>query len=423
MKKVFKVLGLGALLTAFSAAPVFAQDECEGIYGQFTANYRSTEMPKVKVAIDAGKELIAKCSAKEEFKEPVAFVNKQLPNMEKRYNFATTITRLETSIKNPQNVNADETFAAGKEFLTLDPNHANAMDVMIVMATVGFDKAAANPPVDKYNADAINYARQAIQKIESGTPSTNYGLYNYSYKTKEYQDGKNNALGWLNYYIGYIMYNRQNQKKEALPYFYKATQFNSGVKKNPFVYQAIGDFYKDEYNRIDDERIKVAEQAKTEANEETKKQLIEKAKEMLALQKGYADRMIDAYARAWANAGTDKAYKDGLYNTLRVLYGFRNDSKMDGFNESYLAAFNSRPLPDPMSAVKPVVESTTATTVSSSTTPSTVTPPVNSTTAAKPAATTNGTAKGATTKPGANGAANGATVKKPAATPKKKGTR
>jgi hypothetical protein len=421
MKKVFKVLGLGALLTAFSAAPAFAQSECEAIYGQFTSNYRSTEFAKMKTAIDAGKQLVEKCTT-EEFKEPVAFVQKQLPNLEKRYNFGTTAERFQAAIKEPTTVNADQAFASGREFLTIDPNHANAIDVMIVLATVGFDKAAANPPVDKYNADAINYAKQAIQKIESGTQSRDYGLLKYSYVTDQYKDGKNNALGWLNYYIGYIMYNRQNQKKEALPYFYKATQFNSGVKKNPFVYQAIGDFYKDEYNRIDDERIKVAEQAKTEANEETKKQLIEKAKEMLALQKGYADRMIDAYARAWANAGTDKAYKDGLYNTLRVLYGFRNDSKMDGFNESYLAAFNSRPLPDPMSAVKPVVESATATTVSTSTTPSTVTPPANSTTASKPAAT-NGTTKGATTKPAANGAANGATVKKPAATPKKKGTR
>lgn len=423
MKTVFKVLALGMLLMAF-AATGFAQDECATIYEQFTKDYRSTDMTKLKGAIDAGEQLIAKCAANETYnqpKGPIDFVKGKLDKMKETYNFSVAATAFENAIKDPKNVNADAAYSNGKTVITLKPDLT--LDVALVLATVGFDKTAAATPVDTYNADAVNYAKQAIQKLESGATSKDYGLLNFIYKTKEYPDGKSNALGWMNYTIGYIMYNRQNMKKEAIPYLYKGTQFTSNVKKNPVVYQMIGDWYKEEYNRIDDERTKIAADAKTKTDEAEKKALTDKTKEMLLLQKGYADRMIDAYARAYNLAGTDQAYKTGLYNTLKVLYGFRFDGNNAAGLDKYISDLTSKPMPDPMSAVTPVVEATTttATTTTSSTTLPTTTLP----TTTKPATTT--TTKPATTTTTATTVSKPATtttktpVKKPA--PKKKGTR
>jgi hypothetical protein len=406
MKTLLKILAFGTLLMTFAAAPTFAQtDECEPIYGQFTANYKGPDLAKKKLAVEAGEQLIAKCSANEPYKEPIAFVNKHLARLKKEINFGSAATAFENAIRDPKNVNADVAYTTGKDLIATDPNLT--LDVSLVLATLGFDKAAAATPVDTYNANAIMYAKQAIQKIEAGTASKDYGLLNFIYKTKEFPDGKSNAMSWMNYTIGYIMYNRQNQKKEALPYLYKATQYTSSVKTNPVVYQMIGDWYKEEYNRIDDERTKIAAEAKTKATEEEKKPLIDKAKEMLLLQKGYADRMIDAYARAYNLAGTDQTYKTGLYSNLKVLYAFRFDGKADGL-DNYIRDLSGKPMPDPMSAVTPVVDTTTATTTVSN---STLTTTPATTTVAKPSTTTTTTNAKTTTK---------APVKP---TPKKKGTR
>jgi cell division septation protein DedD len=416
MKTLLKTLAYGALLMAFAAVPAFAQaDECETIYAQFTANYKGPDLAKKKIAVEAGEQLIAKCSTNEAYREPIVFVNKQLPKLKKDIGFGAAATTFENAIRDPKNVNADAAFSSGKEVIAADPNLT--LDVALVLATLGFDKSAAATPVDTYNADAVNYAKTAIQKIEGGATSKDYGLLNFIYKTKEYPDGKSNALAWMNYTVGYIMYNRQNQKKEAIPYLYKAMQYTSAVKKNPVVYQTIGDWYKDEYNRIDDERTKIAAEAKTKATDEEKKPLIDKAKEMLLLQKGYADRMIDAYARAYSLAGTDQAYKTGLYNNLKVLYGFRFDGKTDGL-DSYISTLTAKPMPDPMTTVTPVVETTTtATTTPTSSSTLTSTP----TTTAVTTATTN---KPTTTPTTATTTKAKTTTKAPVKTaPKKKGTR
>jgi len=69
MKTLLKILACGTLLMAF-AAPTLAQDECAGFYETFTANYKGTDIAKLKIAIDAGEQLIAKCAANETYNQP-----------------------------------------------------------------------------------------------------------------------------------------------------------------------------------------------------------------------------------------------------------------------------------------------------------------------------------------------------------------
>ncbi|HEX9959326.1 MAG TPA: hypothetical protein VGB00_00170 [Pyrinomonadaceae bacterium] len=406
MKTIIKVLSLGMMLMVFAVAPAFAQEECEGLYKKWLDNYKGTDAQK-QTAIDAGKEFISKCNTAEQA-EIIKYLQVQVPKLEGTLKSKSTIDCFNNAVKDAKNVNADNAFRCGKEILAGNPDQ---IDVPLVLASIGFDKAVAKPPVDTYNADAINYARMAIQKIEAGKTSPQYGAYGFTYKNKD------NALAWMNYTIGYITYFNQKNKRDALPYLYKATRFETGAKDNPkniaLIYQAVGDYYRDEYNRLDDERAKLATEAKDKTPEEAKV-LADKAKELLLLQKGYADRMIDAYGRAYSFAApADPAYKTGLLNDLKVLYTFRYDNKPPAALETYISGLNSRPMPDPTSTVSPVVDTTTtATTTPASTGSLTTTAPTTTTTNGRTStADTTTTSKAKTPK----------TPVKPA--PKKKGTR
>jgi hypothetical protein len=214
-----------------------------------------------------------------------------------------------------------------------------------------------------------------IQKIEAGKPSAtgDYGVYSYNYKSTDPKiTSKDNTLGWMNYTIGYIMYYRQNQKKDALPYLYKATQINAATKTNPEPYRIIGSWYVDEIKRLDDDRIAKVKAAGDKDTDETKN--------LLAMEKGYADRAIDAYSRAYKLASSDpkdKAYKDSLLTVAKQIYDFRYNKDMSGF-DAYLAGVTNKPFTDPTTAVVPVVEETPTT---ATTTPSTATTMTNTTAA------------------------------------------
>jgi tetratricopeptide (TPR) repeat protein len=312
MKTVFKFLSLGMMLMVFAVAPAFAQEECEGLYKKWLDNYKGTVEQK-QMAVTAGEEFIAKCNTPEQA-EIIKYLQVQVPKLKKTLESGKTIDCFNNAVKDAKNVNGDNAFRCGKEILA---SNQDQIDVPIVLASIGFDKAVAKPPVDTYNAEAINYAKQAIQKIEAGKTSTQYGAYGFTYTNKD------NALAWMNYTIGYIMYFNQKNKKDALPYLYKATRYETNTKNNPkniaLIYQAIGDYYRDEYNRLDDERAKLVTEAKDKTPEEVKV-LADKSKELLLLQKGYADRMIDAYGRAYNLSAADKPYQAGLLNDLKVIF-------------------------------------------------------------------------------------------------------
>ncbi len=71
-------------------------------------------------------------------------------------------TRFNNSFKDTKNINSDEAFASGRDIVSKYPD---LIDVPIVLASVGFDNAALKTPNDKYNTDAVNYAKMVIQKI------------------------------------------------------------------------------------------------------------------------------------------------------------------------------------------------------------------------------------------------------------------
>lgn len=411
MKKFFRVLVLGILTVAFAAAaivPTFAQSPAEEkrkLYDTYIENYQGNEAQQ-KIALQAAKDYVAKYGSNPDDKEQVEYFKEAITTIEAglkkiqddreklarekeaRAKIDALYKRFDTAT---QKEVAADAYAAGKEILASEPEF---LDVYIVLATMGYDEAVKQN--DTFNPQAIDYAKRAIQLIEAGKPSVSksYGAYGYSYKTKEFTtetQAKNNALGWLNYNIGYIMFYRQKNRKDALPYIYKATQFDSGVKKFSDPYRMIGEYYFDEVARIDKERQEKIKANNNEDNEETLR--------LLAVEKGNADRAIDAYARAYAlskdNPAATKEYKDILYARLKSLYTFRHNNT-DGI-DSLVASVMNRPMPNPTTEVTPVVEektTDTSTTTTSTTTPSTkpastaTTTPVNSNTKTSTTTTT-----------------------------------
>ena len=392
MNKLFKTLALGLMLMVFavtSATMTFAQDqtaEKQALYKKYTDNFEKPDKASKQIALDAAKEYIAKYNTEVD-KPQVDYFKEAIPVLEKSIkdiDIAAEKNRIkeqQTALYNRFNTavegkNLSETFAAGKQITASEPEF---LDVHIVLATMGYDESIKKN--NTYNNDAIEAAKKAIQLIESGKTSNTYGAYSYAYKTKEFstpEQAKNNALGWLNFSIGSILYFNQDKKKEALPYFYKATQIESGVKKVPAPYRTIGDYFTAEVARIDKERTAKIAANNNEDNEETLA--------LLALEKAYADRAMDAYARAYKIAsntpGETKEYKDALYTLLKNLYNFRynNTTGLD----AYVAGVMNKPMPNPTTEVTPVVEQTTTTT----TTTSTTTPTTPST---KPSTTTTST--------------------------------
>jgi hypothetical protein len=414
MKTIFRNLAFGALMAgcaAVSASSSFAQDApadvCkeveakQAVYAQFTSNFDKKEIDKRKTAVDAGKQYIQKYGACADDKAIVDYLNANLPGMEEKIKKEeqaagekAIIDRFNNSAKAK---NVSEIFASGKELSAIKPD---LIDVNITMAAAGFEQTLLNPPVNTYNDQVISQAKTVIQQIEAGKTSTGYGAFTYSCPKDKFPDCKSYTLGAMNYAIGYITYYRQNNKQAALPYFYKSTQYNSFSKVDPTVYQAIGAWYLDEAIKIDKARQEILKTTKTD-NEETLA--------MVANQKGYADRAIDAYSRAYKYAKDDKLqkkeYVDGLYTRLKEIYAFRFDNKVEGI-DAYIASVQSKPMPDPTIPITPVKEEAPAPAANTTSSTTTMTPDTTKPTT-KP--TTNTTAPN--TKPATTPA-----VKKPTST-------
>ena len=399
MKKVLRVLVLG-LMATLAATAVFAQEPDRAkVYKDYEDNYQATTIEGKQKALAAAKLYIEKFNTPEDepqvkyFKEAIPALEQAIKDLgsaklmaDEQKTWNAMLVKFDTAFKSK---NWDNAIAAGKEALSFQPQYIDKkgvdnvkFDLGIVLTAIGYDLAEAKN--NKYNSETIEWAKRVIQQIESGQTSDKYGNYgSHQFKTDAYPDGKNNALGWMNYTIGYITFYGQKNSQAALPYLYKASQVKSATQNFPIIYELIGAQYYDEVAKLDQKRVEVQKANDNKDNEESLR--------LYALEKGYAERGADAYARTYKiikdDAKVPKDYKDLVFSRLQQLYKFRNDDKADGL-DTYVASIMSKPFPNPTSAVEPIKEevptaTTTPTTPSNSTT--------NGTNGAKtvPASTTN----------------------------------
>ena len=411
MNKFLRVLGLGLMIATFAFAGFAQQEEKTKLYNTYIEKYQSDKVADLQAALDAAKEYIAKFNTPDD-EAQVTYFKEAIPTLEAAIKTKgdARLAKEESDawyalLKNVVNAsnskNWEQAFTLGKQAidkqfkylgsgpLTAEIVKGQKLDIAIGLGVIGFDRAAVEKN-DNFNNDALMFLKSAVQQLEAGQPAdtTTFG------KAVGYNlENKDNALGLLNYYIGYIMYFRQKKEEEALPYFYKATQYNSAARNFPAVYEKIGLKYYNRLAELDPKRLALIEAAPD-------KQDTPETIAMLAEEKGVADRGLEAYAKAIKMAQADtkisQEYKDTLRANFEQLYKFRYGNT-DGL-EVYLNNAAGKSLTSPTTPVKPVVEevkTVETTTTTTSPTPST-----------KPATTqvTTKTTETKTTTPMANGA-------------------
>lgn len=370
MKTFFKVTVLGLLmvvLTAVSVSPIMAQDDDQAektaLYNKFIKHYDKETIDDKQAAIDAAKAYIAKFNTPEDkqytdyFKEAIPPLEEWITNKKKKNKEdaerAARIARLkrlntayEAAKAKPNDAkNWDEYFAAGEDVLKFEPEF---VDVSIVLASGGSEMPKELLTESKYKALTLMYANKVINQIESGVKSdgNKYGEFRWVYGSKD------KALTWMNTIIGFIK--AQDNKDAAMPYYYKATQYETG-SKNWTVYRIIGQWYFDKLIKLGEEREKL---------DKTNEENFEPIKQMVAVEKGYAERAIDAYARAYDLARTDSKVdaksKTALFESLQKLFAFRYsdpteaEMKTDISINNYVASVSKKPMPNPETKVTPV---------------------------------------------------------------------
>jgi hypothetical protein len=213
-------------------------------------------------------------------------------------------------------------YSVGKQILADEPDYLPAL---IHLGYAGF-MATTMAKNETFNTDALAYATQAIQLIESGKSPGSWLPFK----------GKDDALAQLYYTQGFL--NLKNAPDRAIEPLIKAAQFETDLKKSPSIYYYLAAAYESgPYKTM------AASYQTTYAGKD------ESAQSKLALEQlnVIIDRMIDAYARTVAAAGNDPANaptKTQSSNKLAEFYKFRHQGSDVGLNELIAGAL-AKPLP------------------------------------------------------------------------------
>jgi tetratricopeptide (TPR) repeat protein len=328
MKKLIRLLAIYASLAVIAAsaftnnsvvnaqtpAPA-AQGACTdesktAWYADFT-KFRTTDPTK---AAEAGKKYLAACPTEE---GPIpTYLKKWIAAYDKEARRG----RFQPLLYNDKKYT--EALALGKELLAEDPENVR---VLIDMGW-GSYLAAVALKNEGLNTDAVTYAKKAIQLLEANKAPESWAPF----KSKE------ETLAYLYNVVG-----RQAVKTnptDALNSLIKSVQLDTDLKKDPWNYYFIGFSYEGGPYATLSADYKTRFAGKDETPES--KLALENVNQVI-------DRIVDAYARAVALAGTDARYaankKDWL-DGLSTWYKYRHNASDAGLNEM-IASVLSKPLP------------------------------------------------------------------------------
>jgi hypothetical protein len=208
----------------------------------------------------------------------------------------------------------------GKEILATEPENLQ------VLVDLGANAYLLPPLKDAaLTADGLGYAQKALQLLESGKVLENWDPLG----------SKDVALAYLNYSIGALTL--EKDPSAALKNLLKVAQFETPLKKEPYTYAYIAGAYETGPYFKQSEAYKIYA-GKDETPE---------SKLALANIHQLVDRMIDAYARAVALAGSNPQFataKSSWNDSLTTWYKFRNADKIEGMDQ-LVAGILSKPLP------------------------------------------------------------------------------
>ena len=214
-----------------------------------------------------------------------------------------------------------EAYATGAKILADEPGYLRAQ---IDLGYAGYIAASAKN--DSFNTTALDYARKAIQAIESGKQPTEWAPFK----------GKDDTLAYLNYAVGYLIL--KTDPDNSINSLLRAAQYDSEIKKTPSTYYFLAAAYESGPYKT----LSTAYQEKYAGKPETPE-----SKAALDRLNLVMDRIIDAYARAIASAGTDPKTEQSRKEWTAAManyYKFRHDGSDVGMTEFINAALQ-KPLP------------------------------------------------------------------------------
>ena len=281
------------------------------------------------------KNIIEAYGNDERNREIIEYLRKDIAEIEREDPICRRNNRYNQAYKDK---NWAEFFAVSKEIINDEGDAPLALDVMLTLVSVGFDRIVEDAD-NAYLDDTIFYAKDAIQMLERGkTPfqkSTKFGAratdLNYGVFLPFYS--REAALKRMYFILGYICFHQLNAKQEAFTYFFKAVQYKGGELSDIEFYKILGGYYVNEAVRLN-ENTDLPEEAK--AN----------------LRNGYLERAIDAYSRALRRTSANGYGKsDPLYEKIVGLYQLRFDlatTEAPNGLDRFIGKLRSQPLPDPL---------------------------------------------------------------------------
>ncbi|MFZ1699342.1 MAG: hypothetical protein WBO10_02985 [Pyrinomonadaceae bacterium] len=378
MKTIFRYANIGLLLAAImalGAVAAIAQNPCEDAEGMTAlgdsvrAKYSDKTINGRKAFLEVGKQFLEKYASCDPGKDlgdwlkgRVPAVEKQLADQIEAEEKGKLIGRFDAGLRGK---NWDQVFVSGKEILAKYPDEFRVVEI-VFGALAGEEAFKGN---FKYTSDGLRYAKDSIADLEAGKSftvgaDTRYGLslkdsYNFEFANK------NDAIGWMHLYAGYMAQMGQKNKPAALPHLYKATQGTSEAAKQPVPFELIGSYYFDELNKLV-ERIQTAakDQNETDTPEVAQKK-VDDIRALVALSNGVAERAMDAFSRAYA-LGKTADYKTKMKKNVEGAYKLRF-AKEEGV-DAWIAGTMSKPFPDPTTPVMPISDPEPAKTDAASTT-------------------------------------------------------
>ena len=297
---------------ALGSSIVFAQETDDPVKIEIYKRFVDNRLPNPAAAYQAARDYVAKYNKdKDQYTDYLSKWMAAYERDERKRNLPIFINEKKFT----------EAYSTGAKILADEPNYLRAQ---IDLGYAGY--LAASAKNEQFNSQAVEYARAAIQAIESGKTPNEWAPFK----------GKDDTLAYLNYAVGFLTL--KTSPDSAIDSLIKAAQFESDIKRTPSTYYFLAVAYESgPYKSLSAAYQKdFADKPETPAS----KAALEKLGVVM-------DRIVDAYARAIASAGTDaktQQSRNEWLTQMTTYYKFRHNNTDTGLTE-YIAGALQKPLP------------------------------------------------------------------------------
>ena len=313
MKLLGRRLALAVVMAlTLGASMVFAQETDDPVKIEIYKRFVDNRVPNPAVAYQAARDYLTKYNKdKDQYTDYLTKWAAAYERDERKRNLPIYINEKKFT----------EAYSTGAKILADEPNYLRAQ---IDLGYAGY--LAASGKNEQFNSQALDYARTAIQAIESGKSPTEWAPFK----------GKDDTLAYLNYAVGYL--NLKTSPDSSIDYLIKAAGYESDIKRTPSTYYFLAVAYESGPYKT----LSAAYQREYADKPETpqSKAALEKLNVVI-------DRIIDAYARAIAAAGTDPKTQQSRTEwtaQMTTYYKFRHNNSDAGLTD-YISSALQRPLP------------------------------------------------------------------------------